>query len=216
MVPNPHLGRGCVCLFKPEPNPVDALLSEIPGDTVVFRPLDSSKPEGYTAAEMRAEIASRTELGMTYGSDLLRIARDTLRRQAGQSVSDATMREESENFIRNTLAAIRAERPKMLEPPCSDIPAELTVADFAARVQCAMAAHNDSWVPVSTTAAGGFYKLSIRDAMVREFGTHPLGQVAFLATYTAWNDMDDWSRNPQPVESLSFPTKPGTANEKTT
>lgn len=199
MVPLPHSGYQCVCLVKPTPNPVDALLAEIPGDTVVFRPLDG-KSEGYTAAEMRAEIAAGSELGMTYGSDLLRIARDTLRRQAGQPVS-----EESENFIRNTLAAVRAERPKMLEPPHDDIPAELTVADFAARILCGMSAHNDSWVNVPTSSRGGFYGLTIRDAMIREFGSHPFGQIAYLAAYAAWNDTEDWARNPHPVEPVTFP-----------
>lgn len=55
------------------------LLSEVPADTIVFRPLDGLG--GRSAGQMIQEIKTDTELGRQYGSDLLRVARDFLKRQ---------------------------------------------------------------------------------------------------------------------------------------
>lgn len=55
------------------------LLAELNDDTIVFRTIDG---HNFTAREMYNEIKNETPNGRAYISDLLRISRDFLKRQA--------------------------------------------------------------------------------------------------------------------------------------
>lgn len=61
---------------------LSSLLGEIaPADSVAWRTADGAS---FTAEQLRREIESGTELGQQYASDLLRVARDMLARQAAR------------------------------------------------------------------------------------------------------------------------------------
>ena len=56
------------------------LLRELPADTIVATYLDGHPPR--TAGDMIEELSSGSEVGLQWGGDLLRVARDYLVRQA--------------------------------------------------------------------------------------------------------------------------------------
>jgi hypothetical protein len=63
-------------------NVLAGLLAEVlPSDTVVWR---TTAGDVYTAVELRRHIEQGDEIGQAYASDLLRVARDFLRRRASQ------------------------------------------------------------------------------------------------------------------------------------
>jgi hypothetical protein len=64
---------------------VAGLVREVsPSDTVVWR---TTNGDEYTADEIRRHIEEGTEIGREYASDLFRISRDFLRRQANRPKS---------------------------------------------------------------------------------------------------------------------------------
>lgn len=73
---------------------------------------------------------------------------------------------------------------------------------FAQRCKDAMELHEKSW-----DSATAEYKISIRNAVVEVFGDDPMGMVAFLAIFSAWNDVGDWIDNPQVCEKITFKEK---------
>jgi len=58
-----------------------ALVGECHPDTVLWRTLDG---QTYTAAQLAEHIRRRSEIGLQYASDLLRISRDFLRRASNR------------------------------------------------------------------------------------------------------------------------------------
>jgi hypothetical protein len=58
------------------------LLQEVPADTIVFR---TANNDTYTAAQLITELEQSTELGHSYGSDMLRVCRDFIKRQANKA-----------------------------------------------------------------------------------------------------------------------------------
>lgn len=56
------------------------LLKEVPPDTIMLRLLDGKPPR--TAAMLIQLIEDRDEIGLQYASDVLRVARDLIARQA--------------------------------------------------------------------------------------------------------------------------------------
>lgn len=63
-------------------NVLSGLLAEVlPSETVVWRTTDG---DAYTAGDLRHHIELGDEIGQQYASDLLRVARDLLRRAAGR------------------------------------------------------------------------------------------------------------------------------------
>ena len=58
---------------------LSGLLGEVSADTVMWR---SVSGDTYTASELREQIEQGTDLGRQYAADLLRVARDLLKRSA--------------------------------------------------------------------------------------------------------------------------------------
>lgn len=73
---------------------------------------------------------------------------------------------------------------------------------FAQRCKDAMELHENSWNPEI-----GDYEFSIRNAVAEVFGDDPMGMIAFLVIFSAWNDVDDWLNYPQPCGKITFKEK---------
>ena len=91
------------------------------------------------------------------------------------------------------------------------VAAALTNEQIAAKMLAAMDAREASWTHRHSDDGResiGFYGRTLRECFVEQFGDDPIGELAYYCANFAWNDAEEWARNPQPLRNIAFPTKP--------